>query len=730
VTPEDLERLVQEDGPFAQKLPNFEVRIQQQKMLKDVATAYEEDQIALIEAGTGTGKSLAYLLPAMLKAAQANERTVISTNTINLQEQLINKDIPLVKKILDLDLKVVLAKGMSNYLCLRKLRESLQEQHLFLTEEQEELHQIEGWSKKTTEGSRSGLPMLPTPATWDKVNAEGDACAGKQCPDYKDCFFFRARQQAADANVVVANHHLLFSDLQQRALLKNFDGQAVLPPYKRIILDEAHNIEDIATDHFASKANHMAMLRSLSRVFRERRGHPSTGKLATLITTVAKMFPGEHTEEVAALMQLMTSELRSGRDNLSQMLGEVFSALGNFVERRGSNDSKLRLRQKHLDDPLWSTQVQPSIQRMVPAAKSFLGTLWCLEDRIQSLNVTELTEHTKGPLLDLKAACVRLEEGISLLDRVSQSEEQPDQVCWIEVSQRRGFVNTELVVAALDIADTLSENLFTKFSTIILTSATLATDKTFTFIKNRLGLIPEKMDTERLVERIYASPFDFDRQALIAIAPDQPLPKDPNFLQHTADAILETVRASRGNAFVLFTSYVAMRSCYQHLEKRLREERFHPFKQGDAPREALLNSFRETDYSVLFATDSFWEGVDVMGDALRCVIIVKLPFQVPSEPIVQARCEAISANGGNPFTDYSIPNAIVKFKQGVGRLIRHKSDRGCIVCLDSRLVSKGYGKKFLNSLPSMPLVVGPQKDICREMRKFYSKGWSVSESNR
>jgi ATP-dependent DNA helicase DinG len=697
-------------------------------MMRNVVDAFNGDHVSLIEAGTGTGKSLAYLIPALLWAEATGERTVISTNTITLQEQLLQKDIPLICKALNLGLKAVLVKGMHNYVCMRKLSDAQQELLLSTPQEVDELQKIEVWQASTQDGSRSSLPFAPSPAIWEKVSAENDTCNRNNCPYFQQCHFFKARRQAAEAQILIVNHHLLFADLAYRAENGNFKDQAILPPYTRIVLDEAHNIEDIATDYFASRISQFDLMRLTARLTTEKKGQVS-GKLPFLKEKIASHYRNDFSAEVIGILSRLSMDLPGLKRDLLHQAHETFGAFFEFsqsaqpvsVDEHQTAESKLRVLPHHHTHKLWKEHLVPSSKLLCDSILRYAQALVALINDLKQRKDPALDEQIKGICFEISALAVRLEEAGGVLARFTAAEFPPDKVRWIEMQHFKTMINTTLVDADLDISKILAGQLFSQFPTVVLCSATLTTNRQFHFIRQRLGLTSEYLPERQIKEYIYNSPFDFQKQALLAIPTDIAEPTASSFIHDASEKIWQIIQSSRGNAFVLFTSYTMLKTCFDKLEARLREHRFHPLKQGDDDRQTLLNKFKATNYSVLFGTDSFWEGVDVAGDALRCVIIVKLPFKVPSDPLIQARSEAITAQGGDAFMDYSLPQAIVKFKQGFGRLIRHQRDRGCIICLDTRLLTKRYGKLFLNSLPQCQQYFVPSNELQTHMQEFYRK---------
>lgn len=726
---EILRSILAPGGPLHRSIKGFEVRKQQASMLGDVLEAYNRNQICLVEAGTGTGKSMAYLLPALLWAATNKQRTVISTNTINLQEQLLSKDIPMLCRALNLNLKAVLVKGMGNYLCLRKLDEAMEEHSVMTREEQGELESIADWSRKTTDGTRARLPMVTSSTTWMKVNADGDTCTGKSCSYYEQCFLMKARQQAKDAQILVVNHHLLFADLVQRAEGGNYQKQAVLPPYSRIVLDEAHNVEDIATDWLADSTSLLDIQQQLNQLLMEKRVMPS-GRLAQLKIKLLEHFDVERQETAAQIERSLAIDLPTQRINLQHQLTRIFEELEIFLrnftpialgKKEEKKELKLRIRQKHLDHTQWKEVIAEGAKEAVNSLKGFAGDLHGMLSNLRDLEHDAFLEKVEGNCMEITAIANRLEKHAGVIEHFVLKQEDPQEVRWMEYQNRRGTQNVTLSCAHLNVAKALANILHTKFHTVALCSATLTTNRSFQFVKNRLGITSELTEGKWIHEASYDSPFDYPNQALLGLPTDAPDPQSSQSAEKLSDQIYQALESSWGNGFVLFTSYGMMRLVRGLLKDRLARGRFPLFCQGDRDRKTLLEQFRNTDRAVLFGTDSFWEGVDVAGDALRLVILTKLPFKVPSEPIIEARTEAITAQGGNPFMDYIVPMAIVKFKQGFGRLIRHKKDRGCILCLDPRILSKSYGKLFLNSLPSCKKVAAPLDVVCKEMRKFYAR---------
>lgn len=718
IDPKVLAQIIAEDGPIAKKLESYEYRPQQIEMIETVSRALNENKISVVEAGTGTGKTLAYLLPAIQYAVQNKERIVVSTNTINLQEQLIHKDLPFLSSVLDQKFRAVLVKGRTNYGCKRKLAEAEQEIDLFSEEgDRAELQAIIAWSKSTKDGSKSDLNIEPRPEVWEKIQSERDTSLKTRCPFYNECFFYSARRQAAGADILVANHHLLFSDLAVRSVFGSSEN-AVLPAYDRIIFDEAHNVEEAATNYFGDAITYLGLQRILYRLYRKK-DDQEKGLLTFLAGKLTRYAGALPHEKFLSAQRFIQEEAIRGVESLSFLLMETMEQIYFLFLRNadsGFAEVKQRLTAGFVRRKEWQNEVLVRAKKLVQKLREYTGSVSKFLVEIDNV------KHKLGPTvvsltIDLQAQCNRLDAAANTIERVLLIEDE-ENVRWIEVKE--GYKQSKVVrlrSAPLEVAGILKEQVYSKFKNVVMTSATLTVENSFDFLKRRLGL--DLLKPQQILEQALASPFDFERQTLVAIPTDISDPSDARFVEDLQRFIPQAIEISRGRAFVLFTAYGLLNVLHNRLKPEIESLGYNVYRQGQENRHRLLERFKNDVSSVLFATDSFWEGVDVHGEALELVIITKLPFKVPSEPIIEARVEAIERRGGNAFLEYALPQAAIKFRQGFGRLIRRKTDRGAVLVLDKRVMTKSYGRIFLNSLPKCKIVAGPSAEVFNEMREFF-----------
>ncbi len=645
----DVEGVFGREGLLCRTFSGFEYRSEQVKMADAVRQALAAGRRLAVEAGTGVGKSFAYLVPAIETVSTKKNKILVSTYTICLQQQLIDKDIPFLRDNLSVGFNAAIAKGRGNYLCRRRLKSVIGRRRILFDEWSDELDRIYEFSVGTSDGSLSDMPFLPTPAVWDAVNSEHGNCAARQCEHFADCFYRKARRRLESADIIVANHSLMFSDL----VLKE-QGFSLLPEYENVIIDEAHNIEHVAEDHFGIDISSYRVRRLLNELYNPAKhkgfcSYKGSNKAIDIVLAAHK-----------ASEKFFRGVRRWYETHIKEFAGRCYK---NFVDDFISGQLK---------------QLRIELSALANIEKS-------VDDKFELIRYAN-----------------RCSELISELDSFLL-QKLGGHIYWVE-SSGAGRKTIHLRSAALDVAPDIKRCLFDKFHSTVLTSATLSSDGSneasgFGFFAGRVGL--EDFDALKL-----GSPFNYKEQVKMYIEKNMPDPNEEKFVPAAVEAVKKYLLQTQGRAFLLFTSYEMLGRMAAEIENWLAENNIELLQQASrVDRSSLLKYFKTGKRKILFGTDSFWQGVDVPGEALSNVIIVRLPFAVPDRPLIAGRIEQIQQQGGNAFTQYQLPMAIIKFKQGFGRLIRNKTDRGIIVILDSRIINKRYGQQFLSAIPECTIEI-------------------------
>ena len=693
----DIKNYFSKDGILAKEIKGFEYRQEQEEMAQYIQEAINEDRKIIVEAGTGTGKTLAYLIPAIKWAVANKKKVIIATNTINLQEQLLLKDIPLAKSIIKDEFSYVLVKGRNNYVCKRLFNELALGKNIdigtFSIEAREQIEYILKWGNKTKTGDKAELPFEVYPDVWELVQSTTELCLGKKCPYRKECFYMKTRMEKMEADILISNHHVFFADLNVRAET-DFDSEyLILPRYDMVIFDEAHNIESVARSYFSVEVSKISFTRLLNRIYQKKNKRKKEKSALIRVEDTVDEKNLEDSEQYIYLLNTLKEEI-----SILQNIGDKY-----FDEIR-------KIYETNTEAP-----IKKSLNNFEMTKSRFLENLREKKDIFQTkladfLNLMMIFNNVIDEEKDKNPEVINFNNHLKMFKayidsfKFINSFEDDNYIYWLDINSKR--TNVVLTATPLNIAQKLSTVLFDNLDRLVFASATIVVNGSFDYFKKSLGL-----DEEDCIEAIIKSPFDYNEQMSVYIPSDIQDSENINaFVSDASRFILNILLKTNGKAFILFTSYTMLNQIYYSISKKLKDKGFEVFLHGDKPRSQLIKEFKEAENPILFGTTSFWEGVDVQGENLSNVIITKLPFLVPTDPVVSAISKKIEENGGNSFTDFQLPEAIIKFKQGVGRLIRKKTDSGNIFILDNRILKKRYGSLFINALPSQKNIKILEKD--------------------
>lgn len=693
----DIEDYFSKEGILVNEIKGFEHRHEQEEMAKNIQNAVNNNKKIIVEAGTGTGKTLAYLIPAIKWAIANKKKVIIATNTINLQEQLLLKDIPLAKSVIKDEFSYALVKGRTNYLCKRLFTElSLGKSvdiETFSMEAREQIEYILKWGNKTKTGDKAELPFEVYPDVWELVQSTTELCLGKKCPFRKECFHMKTRMKKMEADILISNHHVFFSDLNVRAET-DFDSEyLILPRYDMVIFDEAHNIESVARSYFSVEVSKISFTRLLHRIYQKK---IKKKKEKSTLTRVEETIDEKYLEKTGDYLELLKS-MKSEIYNLQTIGDEYFDEIRKMFETNTEAPIRKSLNSFEMTKSNFLENLRAKKEFFQAKLAEFLNLMMAFnnvidEEKDKNPEVINFNNHLK--------IFKKYIDSFKFINNFSDA----DYVYWLDINSKR--TNVVLTATPLNIAQKLSSVLYENLNRLVFASATIMANGNFEYFKKSLGL-----DEEECLECFIESPFDYENQMSVYIPADIQDSENLNaFVTDASKFILDILKKTKGKAFILFTSYTMLNQIYYSIVNKLKNSNFEIFLHGEKPRSQLIKEFKEAKNPVLFGTTSFWEGVDVQGENLSNVIITKLPFLVPTDPIVAAISKKIEETGGNSFLDFQLPEAIIKFKQGVGRLIRKKTDRGNVFILDSRVIKKRYGSAFIKALPSQKNIKILEKD--------------------
>ncbi len=693
----DIENYFAKDGILAKEIKGFEYREEQEEMAQYIQDAINEDRKIIVEAGTGTGKTLAYLIPSIKWAVTNKKKVIIATNTINLQEQLLLKDIPLAKSIIKDEFSYVLVKGRNNYVCKRLFNELVLGKSIdietFSMEAREQIEYILKWGNKTKTGDKAELPFEVYPDVWELVQSTTELCLGKKCPYRKECFYMKTRMEKMEADILISNHHVFFADLNVRAET-DFDSEyLILPRYDMVIFDEAHNVESVARSYFSVEVSKISFTRLLNRIYQKKNKRKKEKSALIRVEDTIDEKDLEDGQQYIYLLNTLKEEI-----SILQNIGdEYFDEIRKIYETNTEAPIKKSLNNFEMTKSRFLENLREKKDIFQSKLADFLNLMMSFNNVIDG-------EKDKNPEVINFNNHLKMFKAYIDSFKFINSFEDDNYIYWLDINSKR--TNVVLTATPLNIAQKLSTVLFDNLDRLVFASATIVVNGNFDYFKKSLGL-----DEEDCIEAIIKSPFDYDEQMSVYIPSDIQDSENINaFVSDASKFILNILLKTNGKAFILFTSYTMLNQIYYSISKKLKDKGFEVFLHGDKPRSQIIKEFKEAENPILFGTTSFWEGVDVQGENLSNVIITKLPFLVPTDPVVSAISKKIEEDGGNSFMDFQLPEAIIKFKQGVGRLIRKKTDSGNIFILDNRILKKRYGSLFINALPSQKNIKILEKD--------------------
>ncbi|BEO89849.1 hypothetical protein FSDG_00340 [Fusobacterium animalis 7_1] len=693
----DIENYFAKDGILAKEIKGFEYRQEQEEMAQYIQDAINEDRKIIVEAGTGTGKTLAYLIPSIKWAVTNKKKVIIATNTINLQEQLLLKDIPLAKSIIKDEFSYVLVKGRNNYVCKRLFNELVLGKSIdietFSMEAREQIEYILKWGNKTKTGDKAELPFEVYPDVWELVQSTTELCLGKKCPYRKECFYMKTRMEKMEADILISNHHVFFADLNVRAET-DFDSEyLILPRYDMVIFDEAHNVESVARSYFSVEVSKISFTRLLNRIYQKKNKRKKEKSALIRVEDTIDEKDLEDGQQYIYLLNTLKEEI-----SILQNIGdEYFDEIRKIYETNTEAPIKKSLNNFEMTKSRFLENLREKKDIFQSKLADFLNLMMSFNNVIDG-------EKDKNPEVINFNNHLKMFKAYIDSFKFINSFEDDNYIYWLDINSKR--TNVILTATPLNIAQKLSTVLFDNLDRLVFASATIVVNGNFDYFKKSLGL-----DEEDCIEAIIKSPFDYDEQMSVYIPSDIQDSENINaFVSDASKFILNILLKTNGKAFILFTSYTMLNQIYYSISKKLKDKGFEVFLHGDKPRSQIIKEFKEAENPILFGTTSFWEGVDVQGENLSNVIITKLPFLVPTDPVVSAISKKIEEDGGNSFMDFQLPEAIIKFKQGVGRLIRKKTDSGNIFILDNRILKKRYGSLFINALPSQKNIKILEKD--------------------